>query len=242
MNTSDETLTSVLLVSEHVLLRQSLAIAIAQEEGDLLVSEASDLEDALRHCNARKPEIVLLHLGTPPSIGIQKLHRLIEADPDISIIVLFDAIDDGLTKAALQAGAAGCLDGSVDVSHLIRGLHAAANGELALSQGIARVMASMLGKSTNGDQGVLMTPTSRELRVLALVSLGMTNRAIAKRLLLSESTVRAHVRSISQKLGSQNRVQAVARAMSLGMIGAEMTDPSNQDQSPATKRPARDES
>jgi LuxR family maltose regulon positive regulatory protein len=55
--------------------------------------------------------------------------------------------------------------------------------------------------------------------VLELVSLGMTNRAIAKRLLLSESTVRAHVRSISQKLGSQNRVQAVARATSLGMIG-----------------------
>ena len=230
MNLTDETLTSVLLVSEHVLFRQSLAIAIAQEEGSLLVSEAGDVDDALRQVTIRKPEIVLLHLGNPASLGIQTLHRLIESDPDISVIVLFDSIDDGLTKAALQAGAAGCLDCSVDVTHLIRGLHAAANGEIALSTGIARLMASMLGRvngSSSGEQDVLMPPTPRELRVLELVSLGMTNRAIAKRLLLSESTVRAHVRSISQKLGSQNRVQAVARAMSLGMIGVGMRESSN---------------
>jgi DNA-binding NarL/FixJ family response regulator len=212
----------VLLVSEHVLFRQSLAIAIGQEEDSLLISEAGDADEALRQLNTKKPEIVLLHLGSPASTGMQTLHRLMEADHDISVIVLFDAIDDGLTKAALQAGAAGCLDCSVDVSHLIRGLHAAANGEIALSKGIARLMAAMLGRTNGaggGEQEVLLPPTPRELRVLELVSLGMTNRAIAKRLLLSESTVRAHVRSISQKLGSQNRVQAVARATSLGMIG-----------------------
>lgn len=227
MNLTDETLTSVLLVSEHVLFRQALAIAIGQEEDSILISEAGDLDDALRQLNVRKPDIVLLHLWSPPSNGLQTLHRLMEADSDISIIVLFDAIDDGLTKAALQAGAAGCLDSSVDVTHLIRGLHAAANGEIALSKGIARLMATMLGRGNvglNGEQEVFLPPTPRELRVLELVSLGMTNRAIAKRLLLSESTVRAHVRSISQKLGSQNRVQAVARATSLGMIGHGMTD------------------
>jgi DNA-binding NarL/FixJ family response regulator len=205
-----------------VLFRQSLAIAIGQEEDSILISEAGDGDEALRQLNTKKPEIVLLHLGSPASNGMQTLHRLMEADHDISVIVLFDAIDDALTKAALQAGAAGCLDCSVDVTHLIRGLHAAANGEIALSKGIARLMATMLGRTngaSSGEQEVLMPPTPRELRVLELVSLGMTNRAIAKRLLLSESTVRAHVRSISQKLGSQNRVQAVARATSLGMIG-----------------------
>jgi DNA-binding NarL/FixJ family response regulator len=223
LNTPDESLTSVLIVSEHVLLRGSLAIAVSQEVGDILISEASDLEEALKQCKGRNPEIVLLHLGTPPSIGEQKLQQLIEMDPDISIIVLFDVIDDAMTKAALKAGAAGCLDRSIDVSHLVRGILAAANGELALSQGISRMMASMLGREPSDEaHGVLTTPTPRELNVLSLVSLGMTNRAIAKRLLLSESTVRAHVRSISQKLGSQNRVQAVARAMALGMIGPDL--------------------
>lgn len=221
MDITDDTLTTVLLVSDFVLFRQTLAIAIAQEESCLLISEAADMDDAMRLIGSRKPDIVLLHHGGPASSGVQRLKRILEADPDIAVIVLFDAIDDSLTKAALMAGAAGCLDCSVDVTHLIQGLHAAANGELALSKGIARLMAVMLGRANGTDaRGILGTPTPRELRVLELVSLGMTNRAIAKRLLLSESTVRAHVRAVSQKLGSQNRVQAVARAMSLGMIGS----------------------
>jgi len=219
---TDETLTTVLLVSDFVLFRQALTIAIAQEEGCLLVSEAADVDDAIRLVTSRKPDIVLLHLPAPVSPSMQRLKRILEVDPDLAVIVLFDGVDDTLAKAALMAGAAGCLDSSVDVAHLIQGLHAAANGELALSKSIARLMAVMLGRANgNSDsRNVVVTPTPRELRVLELVSLGMTNRAIAKRLLLSESTVRAHVRSVSQKLGSQNRVQAVARAMSLGMIGS----------------------
>ena len=222
MDFTDDTLTTVLLVSDFVLFRQALAIAIAQEESCILISEAADMDDALRLIGTRKPDIVLLHLSGSAPQGMQRLKRILEADPDIAVIVLFDGIDDSLTRAALLGGAAGCLDCSVDVSHLIQGLHAAANGELALSKGIARLMAVMLGRANgSGDgRGVLGSPTPRELRVLELVSLGMTNRAIAKRLLLSESTVRAHVRAVSQKLGSQNRVQAVARAMSLGMIGS----------------------
>jgi DNA-binding NarL/FixJ family response regulator len=219
---TDDTLTTVLLVSDFVLFRQALAIAIAQEESCLLVSEAADMDDALRLIGSRKPDIVLLHLSVPASPNMRRLKRILEFDPDIAVIVLFDGIDDNLTRAALLAGAAGCLDSSVDVAHLIQGLHAAANGELALSKGIARLMAVMLGRTNGSNDGrtTVVTPTPRELRVLELVSLGMTNRAIAKRLLLSESTVRAHVRSVSQKLGSQNRVQAVARAMSMGMIGS----------------------
>jgi DNA-binding NarL/FixJ family response regulator len=214
-------------VSEFVLFRQALAIAIAQEESCLLTSEAGDLDEALRLVGTRKPDIVLLHLGSSATVGMQRLKRLQEADPDISVLVLFDGIDDSLTKAALQAGAAGCLDCSVDVTHLIQGLHAVANGELALSKGIARLMAVMLGRvngSGSDGRGLIATPTPRELRVLELVSLGMTNRAIAKRLVLSESTVRAHVRAVSQKLRSQNRVQAVARAMSMGLIGSHVNN------------------
>ena len=221
-NCPDEELISVLFVSDEVLFRQAVAIAVAQEEDWLIVSEAGDIDEAVKRIHLDKPDIVLLHIRRPAASGLEGVDRLLQADRDMTIVVLFEAIDHSSTKAAMQAGVAGCLDCSVDISQLMGGLRAAANGDLALSQAVARLMATML-RNGNGLEaslnGAATPPTPREVKVLELMSLGLTNRAIANRLSLSESTVRAHVRSISQKLGTQNRVQAVARALSVGMIG-----------------------
>jgi two-component system nitrate/nitrite response regulator NarL len=136
--------------------------------------------------------------------------------------VLLDVADDALIAAASQAGAGGYIDSSIDVSHLLRELQDAANGDIALSKSLARLMASMLKRGNAGgapgSRMMLEAPTPHERKVLELLSGGLTNRVIARQLMLSESTVRAHVRAISEKLGAQNRVQAVARAIALGII------------------------
>ena len=216
-------MTSVLWISEQALFREALARALSQEEEEFSILEASGAEDSLEMIDKEKPDIVLLHLGNPAvSAGMQTLNELQEKAPEIQVIVLLDVVDDALTTVALQAGAAGCVDVSVDVSKLTQELRDAANGEIALSKGVARLITTMLASRNQGgsrhESIMLEPPTPREKEVLELMSNGLTNQAIASRMMLSESTVRSHIRSISQKLGVQNRVQAVARAMALGII------------------------
>jgi DNA-binding NarL/FixJ family response regulator len=215
--------TYVLWISEQLLFREALARALTQEEHDFSVLEASGAQDALEIIDQEKPDIVLLHLGNPAvSGGMQTLHELHEKAPDVQVIVLLDVVDDALTTVALQTGAAGCVDVSVDVSKLTQELRDAANGEIALSKGVARLITTMLASRNQGgsrhENMMLEPPTPREKEVLELMSNGLTNQAIAGRMMLSESTVRSHVRAISQKLGVQIRVQAVARALALGII------------------------
>jgi DNA-binding NarL/FixJ family response regulator len=221
LNHKERNTSCVLFVSRNGLFRQSLARVLTDEEASLAVIEAAGTEDAIEHIRASRPEITLLHMTNPVATSMHTLQRLHDAEPDMRIVVLLDSLDDALMMTAIQAGAAGCIDGSVDVGDLLQELHAAANGEMVISKGIARLIASIVVDGTRHPDmahSLLEAPTPRERKILELLSLGLTNNAIARRLTVSESTVRAHVRTISQKLGTQNRVQAVAKAMSLGII------------------------
>ncbi|HEX5368928.1 MAG TPA: response regulator transcription factor [Dehalococcoidia bacterium] len=216
--------THVLLISEQVLFRQALARVLTQEEPAFQISEAFGAQDALQQMTAVPQDIVLLHLGNPVSTGMHTLHELQAKVPTTRVIVLLDVVDDALMTVAIQSGAAGCVDASVDVTRLLQELRDAANGEIALSKGLVKLIATMMargnGSRLDDHHMILEAPTQRERKVLELLSMGMTNNAIASHMALSESTVRSHVRAISQKLGAQNRVQAVARALALGIISS----------------------
>ena len=214
----------MLLISEQVLFRQALARVLSQEEPAFQVLEAHGAKDALEQISSQPQDIVLLHLGNPVATGMHTLHELQAKAPDARVIVLTDVVDDALMTVAIQSGAAGCVDASVDVSRLLQELRDAANGEIVVSKGLVKLIATMLARSNStrseDHQMILEAPTQRERKVLELLSLGMTNNAIASKMALSESTVRSHVRAITQKLGAQNRVQAVARALALGIISS----------------------
>jgi DNA-binding NarL/FixJ family response regulator len=175
---------------------------------------------ATRGPASQVPQVILLHVSNPDISQLESLRTLCQAVPAIPVVLLVDAVRDEVIVAALQAGAAGCLDIAVDASSLVQALAEAAEGEMALSQSFARRVARMIGASGNGHERRLPVEslTTREAEILGLLADGLTNREIATALFVSESTVRAHLRTITQKLGVNNRVHAVARALQLGMV------------------------
>jgi DNA-binding NarL/FixJ family response regulator len=208
----------VLFISERPLFRHALAHALSQEEPSFTVEDVGRGDEALEKLRSLDADVVLLHIGDTD--GMRTIFELQEGNLSVPIVLLLDIVDDAAITAAIQSGVAGCLDSSVDVAHLSRSLKEALSGEAAFSDGFARRLAQMLVKSggRKGLQPVYDRPTPRELEVLKLMSLGLKNADIAGRLSVSESTVRAHIRAITQKLSAHNRVHAVACALSLGMI------------------------
>jgi DNA-binding NarL/FixJ family response regulator len=216
-------MTCVLLVSAQALLREALARVLSEEEPSFTTIKAASGEEALELAELHNPDLIVLHFSNPVSSAFRTLHQLHEEYPERRVVALMDAIDDSMMTLAIQAGADGFIDGSLSLPRLIQELKDAANGELSLSSGLVRLIAASMKTHNgvaegNGHRKGFDMPTARERRVLELLSLGLTNSAIANRLMLSESTVRAHVRAVSQKLGAQNRVEAVAKALGLGII------------------------
>jgi len=211
---------ALLLVSEHGLLRQGLCRLLREAAPLKTVSEAATVDEALEHVRLTCPDVVLLHVSHPVGDSVRALHLIRETAPETPVVVLLDALDDEVMVVVMQAGAAGCLDKGVDANYLLRSLEDAANGEIALSERFARRFARMFAMSSREGfrQPYADSLTQRELQVLALLSQGLTNREIARSLYVSESTVRAHLRTVTQKLGVHNRVHAVARAVEMGII------------------------
>ena len=210
----------VLLISEHGLLRQGLSRLLREADALGTVHEVETAEEALERIQLSQPTVILLHVSHPVGKRMRVLHLLREKAPDTPVLLLLDVVSDDVVVGAMQAGASGCLDKSVDAQHLILALQDAANGEIALSDLLARRLARIVGG--NGQQGARQPYpdplTPREAHVLALLAQGLSNREIAQKLFVSESTVRAHLRTVTQKLGVHNRVHAVARALDLGIV------------------------
>ena len=213
-------MTRVLLVSEHELLRQGLSRLLGDAESIVVAGEAKTAEHALEDIQETNPHVILLHVGHPVGNRIRDMHLLREKASDIPVVLLLDAVEDELMLVAMQAGAAGCLDKTVSAGHLAQALYDAASGEIALSERFARRLARIFAGSTRDGtrQPYPDALTRRELEVLGLLAHGLTNREIARSLFVSESTVRAHLRTVTQKLGVHNRVHAVARALEMGMV------------------------
>ena len=219
-------MTCVLLVSAQTLLREALAKVVSEEEPSFTTITAASAEEALELVALNEPDLIVLHFSNPISSAFRTLSQLHAACPETRVVALMDVIDDSMMTLAIEAGADGFIDGSLSLPRLLQDLKDAAHGEVSLSNGLVRLIAASLKANNGGSEGNgghrkgFDTPTPRERRVLELLSMGLTNSAIAGRLMLSESTVRAHVRAISQKLGAQNRVEAVAKALGLGIISS----------------------
>ena len=209
----------VLVWSEYVLLREGLCRIIKDSEEGAAVIEAGTAEDVLASVRITRPEVILLHMTEGVS-RISHLRMLQEHVPSVPVVLLLDNPNDDAILGALQSGAAGCLDRSVGSRALIQALRDAADGEISLSPVFARRLARIVSM-TGQDGKHQVSPdalTARELDVLSLLAQGLTNREIAGSLCVSESTVRAHLRTATQKLGVHNRVHAVARALELGIV------------------------
>jgi DNA-binding NarL/FixJ family response regulator len=213
----------LLIADDHPLFREGLR-ALLEARGVEVVGEARTGREAVELTARLRPDIVLMDLSMPELNGLAAT-RLISASNDRSRVVILTASeDDADLFEAIKSGAQGYLLKNVSSAELFRQLDAAAAGEPALTPGLAR---KLLGEFARPTSAVPTTPkssapdalTEREREVLDLLVQGVTsNRDLAERLVVTENTVKYHLRNILDKLHVQNRAQVVAYAVRHGMI------------------------
>src|SRR2546430_1833351 len=185
----------ILIVDDHPLTRNALSALLAQQGFDV-VGEASDGAEAIERARAIRPDIVLLDLTMPGLSGLETLPRLREAVPECEVVVLTASETEGNLLAAIKGGAAGYLLKSEPPERIVEFLRGVARGEAALSGAIARRLLDTVrttgGRKTGVPDSIARELSAREVEVLLLLDERLETDEIAKRLFISEHTVRSH--------------------------------------------------
>jgi len=206
----------LLIADDHALFRDSLR-SLLEAHGHEVVAEAEDGEEALRLTAARKPEIALMDLAMPGMGGLEATRRLVAEQPETKVVVLTGSTDDEDLFEALKAGAVGYVEKNLQAESFLRLLEEAAAGHPALTPELSRKVLKAFAERDKPGGAEWRDPdalTDRELEVLTLMTEGVTsNRQLARRLEVSENTVKFHVRNILDKLHLHNRAQAVSHAL-----------------------------
>jgi DNA-binding NarL/FixJ family response regulator len=208
----------VLVVDDHALFRRGLQMVLGAEDDIEVVGEASDGTEALKVAAETTPDIVLMDVRMPRRGGIDATMAIKEAVPSAKIIMLTISDEEGDLFDAIKAGAMGYLLKEISIEEVASAVRAVFNGQSLISPSMASKLlnefATMVRKDDDRQQQV-PTPrlTDREMEVLKLVAKGMNNRDIAKKLFISENTVKNHIRNILEKLQLHSRMEAVVYAV-----------------------------
>ncbi len=207
----------ILIADDHPMFRFGLR-ALLQGEPDMeVVGEATTGREAVDMALELRPDVVIMDLNMPELNGIDATRRIRAQAPDIAILVV-TMFDDDTVFAAMRAGARGYLLKGAEAEVTLRAVRAVAHGEAIFSPAIADRMLHYFAQSPSRPSlAAFPELTDREREVLALIAQGLTNRAIAERLVLSEKTVRNHVSNIFSKLQVADRAEAIIRARDAGL-------------------------
>jgi DNA-binding NarL/FixJ family response regulator len=211
----------VLLADDEAMVRAGVKAILDTDPGIEVVAEAADGRQAVDLARTHQPDVVLLDIRMPRLDGLAAAAELRQAMPDVAVVMLTTFDEDEYVARALGEGANGFLLKAADPRELLIGVRAAADGAAYLSPKIAhRVVADLRGgRLTRYDDARkrVATLTAREREVLALVGEGLSNQDIARRLTVTEGTVKAHVSAILHRLDVTNRVQAAILAYEAGL-------------------------
>jgi len=202
----------VALVDDHAVVRRGLAELLSSTPDIEVVGAADDGDGVLALVKAEQPDVVLMDLQMPGTDGVSATRLLVAEDPTVQVLVLTSFSDSERIVAALDAGAVGYLLKDADPDDIIEGVRAVARGESPLHPRAAREL--LLARGRPAERPAL---TAREADVLRLVQLGLANKQIARRLGISERTVKAHLTSAFQRIGVVDRTQAALWAERHGL-------------------------
>ncbi len=211
----------ILLVDDHVLFRKGLAALLAARPDMQVVGEAGDGLEAIDMARDTLPDVILMDINMPKCDGLEATRQIKREIPLVTIVMLTVSEDDKHLFEAIKSGAQGYLLKNLEPYQLYDLLESLSRGEAPLSGVIAAKILKEFTRSSpasSKEPQVLDELTSRESTILQLIAEGLTNAEIATHLVVSENTVKIHVRNILEKLHLQNRIQAAVYAVRQGLV------------------------
>jgi DNA-binding NarL/FixJ family response regulator len=207
----------VLVVDDHPLYREGLVLALGTLADTEVVGEAANGQEAVELAAALAPDVVLMDLHMPVMNGVDATREITLARPETAVLVLTMLDGDESVFAAVRAGARGYLLKGADRAEISQAIEGVSRGQVVFSAAIAPQVLAYFTTGRPGSVAPFPTLTDREREVLDLVARGLTNAEIARRLFLSDKTVRNHVSNVFAKLHVAGRAEAVARARDAGL-------------------------
>ena len=210
-------MTRVVVVDDHAVVRRGLLELLAATDDLEVVGDAADGGAAVDVVDAAvpKPDVVLMDLSMPGVDGVEATRRIRTAHPGVAVVILTSFSEQARILDAIDAGAVGYLLKDAEPDEILRGVRAAAAGESPFSPKAAKALLALGGQRRDAAE-----LTNREREVLACVADGLANKAIARRLGISEKTVKTHLTSVFQRIGVADRTQAALWAQRHGVGGA----------------------
>ncbi|WP_297927381.1 response regulator transcription factor [uncultured Agitococcus sp.] len=205
-------MTRILLVDDHTLFRSGIRALLASQEDIDVVGEAGEGSEALKLCQILKPDIVLLDLNMPGLSGLEVLKLMLEDSHQQLVIMLTLSEEAEDLLKALQLGAKGYLLKNSNVDYLVNAIRLVAQGGTAIQPEMTSTLVAGLRQNKKEETEEKEQLSLREKEVLKLVSSGQSNKEIARKLDIGESTVKFHIQSILRKLNLSSRVQAAVYA------------------------------
>src|SRR5215208_4537223 len=220
-------LTRLAIVDDHELARESLQNMLSDEIDIEIVGEAANGRQALLLCSRLRPDLILMDVRMPEMDGLAATKEVKERYPETSVMMLTMHENPDYLLEALKAGAAGYVLKDAPQEEIIEAVRRVRNGENPMDTELAARLLRRLAtegemwrgaRSSQGATPAVESLTPRELEVLGLMKLGRTNRQIAADLVISLGTAKNHVEHIISKLGVSDRMQAVVKALELGIL------------------------
>lgn len=207
---------TVVLVDDHPVFRQGLR-TLLEDLGVTVLAEAPDGESGVAAVVEHRPDVVFMDLQMPGVSGVEATRRLTDLWPDVKVLVLTMVEDDQAVFAAIQAGALGYLLKGAGQDEISRALASVAAGQGVYSPEIARRLRTFFTGAAVASAQPFPSLSEREREVLALIAEGASNADIARRLFLSDKTVRNYVSNIFAKIDVAGRAEAIVRAREAGL-------------------------
>ncbi len=212
----------VLTVDDMTLVRQGILSLLKDRDSVEVIGEASDAQEAADLVQRLDPDVVLLDQSLPGLDTPETITLLKQRCARVEVIVLSEVPDEERAFRALEAGASAYVLKDISTENLIRAIHGVCNGRTFMHPEITRQLVDrfrvLMRERANQANGHLAGLTNRELEIVIEMAKGATDREIAQRTSLAESTVKSHIRSILRKMGARNRTQAVAYVLRKGLM------------------------
>ncbi len=207
----------VLIADDHALFRRGLEMTLESEPDIDIIGQATDGQEAIQKAQELMPDVVLMDVRMPKRTGIEATQRIKELLPHVKIMMLTISDEEADLYESIKAGASGYLLKEISTEEVADAIRSVVAGHSRISPAMAsKLLTEFASMTKRADERQQLPPprlTERELEVLKLVAKGMSNREIADELVISDNTVKNHVRNILEKLHLHNRMEAVMYAV-----------------------------